>query len=110
MARLGWMRHLAMLQRPVHGQDPDGSTVITWADIRRIYVSLAAAGADESEQSGQVEASITWSLMVYHSPLIQPQHRLVFEDDGRVFEIISITPEAKAIPVFAVVTAREVLT
>lgn len=107
---LGMMRHVVWLERPLHERAPDGSTVLRWLRVRAIYVSLEGGAGTEGEAGGKVEASMTWSMRAYYSTALTPDHRLVMDGPPtRIFEIVAVTPEAKAIPIFCTITAREVL-
>lgn len=104
---IGMMRYIFMLQRPSETTGPGGTPAIEWTDIREIHADSEGAGS-ESMQSSQMTASTTWRLKVHHDPDLKPGCRL--KDGNRALEIISVDLERKPVPLFAVVTAHEVLT
>lgn len=83
--RAGRLRHRVTQQREVETADGGGGYALSWENIDTFWASVEPLVGRESEQSRQLEDSVTHKIVCRGPRDIQAKDRILY--DGRAFNI-----------------------
>ena len=86
----GTLRHRLTIQEPVLNTDADGGQHTDWQAVRTVWGRVEPLRMAESIIAEQVTARASHRITLRYQATLLPSVRLVMEDTGRVFEVVSI--------------------